>query len=284
LQAMSGQWSPDSLRRGAQFFIRLRNYCNHLSACFPGSSDILPRLIAAFKDASQSSDNATRSAAPFYIGQIYASEGLLHDAILNFKQSIAVDPTNLVYSVHLGAALSAAHQYSEGRTQLLQALQIANTDDEKSWIFGELGYTALLSGQAEEAIGQFQEAIRLGTKDDSYRIGLSRAYWKAGRLADARQVLAEVVRKAPDRSDARLYLGLLLSEQGDLSEAISAFKEAVSLAPRNIDYRLTLADALVRHGFEAEATNEFKAVLRLDPGNVPAQQYLSRFSDPANNR
>jgi tetratricopeptide (TPR) repeat protein len=278
LQAMKGQWLPEDLRSGAQFFIKLRKDCEHLPNCMSTTSELTHIVFDVFENASQSTITSTKTAALFYLGQIYSSEGLLDEAISSYSQAVAVEPDNVVYRVHLGSILGAARRYEEGNAQLLKALQFANTDDEKSWVFGELGYVALSADQVQEAIGQFEKSVRLGTKDDSYRVGLGRAYWKAERLADALQTFTEVVHIAPKRSEAWMYLGMFLSEQANWDEAVSALSQAVDLMPQNVSYRLALANALVNNGSESEATRQFQTILDLDPNNADALYYLSHIS------
>ncbi len=100
--------------------------------------------------------------------------------------------------------------------------------------------------QIAEAIGQFQEAIRLKPNFAEAHNNLGNALNLNGQITEAINQYREAVRLKPDYPDARLSLALALQHQGQTADAIAQYREALRVNPDYIDAANNLA-WLLRH-------------------------------------
>jgi len=272
--AESASWSDDKFRDVSRLYIDLLKHCQYSASCFEEDTQLREKVVSYFVSASRSNQPKIRAAAHFALGQVYSTEGALELAISNYRMAVLNDPSNLKYRVHLGAALCSAGQYEMAELELLEALRRANTDKDKAWIFGQMGYLYLLSGQNQKAVQSFEASVKVDTSDSSYLVGLSRAYWNAGRAEDAIRTLDEVIRAEPRQAAAWIYLGIFYREQQDWDHAIPMLRTAVDLEPRNTAYRFELAYTLDLAGQKTEAAKQYQLILDQDPMNENVQRLL----------
>jgi tetratricopeptide (TPR) repeat protein len=122
-------------------------------------------------------------------------------------------------------------------------------------------------GRANEAIAQFEEAVRIdpGFAEAHSNLGntLSRV---PGRMADALAQCQEAVRLLPTYAKARNNLGNALARTpGRLAEGIVQFEEALRLDPGYADAHNNLGNALDSLGRTAEAIPHFEEAIRIRP-------------------
>ena len=99
------------------------------------------------------------------------------------------------------------------------------------------GTELLESGDFSAATIPLEKASRLEPDKTSIREALGRAYFRAGRYADAREEFAAVVERSPVNDFAHFCLGRALEKTGRRDEARRHLKLAVGLRPGRKDYR-----------------------------------------------
>jgi tetratricopeptide (TPR) repeat protein len=137
------------------------------------------------------------------LGQAYDGVGDTENAVANFKQSIAIDPTMFESLNNLGTTYFRINDYEGAEKQFLAALHLKPQAVETRFNLG-LCYQRL--GRHPEAAREFELALQ-GAPEDAeahYQLGLS--YEKLGRAGDA---IGELQR------------GLSQSKSQDLSDKIS---------------------------------------------------------------
>ena len=79
--------------------------------------------------------------------------------------------------------------------------------------YNNLGHALLKKGQIDEAIRQYQEAIRLKPDDADAHNNLGVALGQKGQIDEAIRQFQEALRLNPDHADAHYNLGAALGKQ-----------------------------------------------------------------------
>jgi Flp pilus assembly protein TadD len=146
-----------------------------------------------------------------------------------------------------------------------------------NWFAHKAYGTFLLSrGRNDDAISQFQAAIRLRPDDAEACNNLGLALLNQGRTGEAAGQFQAAIRFNPDNSEARHNLGNVLLDQGQTDEAILQFREALRLKPDDAEVRNNLGIALASKGQLDEAIGQFKEALRLKPDDAETRTNLAR--------
>lgn len=116
-----------------------------------------------------------------------------------------------------------------------------------SWIaYSNLGNALVRRGKTDEAIGQFQEAIRLKPDLVEAYTSLAVVLGMKGELGAASEMLQEAIRLKPDYAEAHYDLGIALERGGQPDAAIRQFQEAIRLKPGFVAAQRGLGHALRR--------------------------------------
>jgi predicted O-linked N-acetylglucosamine transferase (SPINDLY family) len=133
------------------------------------------------------------------------------------------------------------------------------------------GMTALLVGQAAEAVPLLTHALELKPKSVPTALGLGVAQVACGQAAAAEPVLRRVVREQPKLADAWHYLALAIESQGRFAEAIEARQQATKLNPKFAPGWTALGALLSSVGRQAEALRCFTKARQLAPQDAQAR-------------
>jgi tetratricopeptide (TPR) repeat protein len=161
----------------------------------------------------------------------YLSQNKTHDAIGALRKSLDLNPYYVDARNDLGAALLLAGQREEGKKELIRAYDDAmnptpevtsrnlgraylsekNYDRALSWFRksvqrnkrypdGQLGVadTLIAMGKVEDAVAHLESAVIATGDHADIVLALGEAYYRAGRFADARRRLEQVVQKSKD--------------------------------------------------------------------------------------
>jgi len=264
----SVQWSGDRVRVNAQLLdarndrhLWAQTYDRELSHVFAIQSEIAQAIAEQLQAKLSPSEKKSIERHP-------TSDLTAFDLYSRAK--------NLLLETHLG---------SEGRTSLLQAVellneavvrdpsffdaycQLANAHD--AIYFGGYEHTPARLALAERAI---QEAFRL--RPDSGEAHLARAlnlYWGYLDYDGALTELEIVRRTQPNDSRVFEWLGTIQRRQGHWEESTQNMERAIELDPRNLEWlkQLTLSYEFLRRHTEARLTLD--RVLAIAPNDAPTK-------------
>ena len=143
------------------------------------------------------------------------------------------------------------------------------------------GFTLLLDGHYEEAIGELKRAADSDplaeTTGAADPVVLASAALRQGRLAVALRTLEDTASTAPDRSEAHRLLGVAYWADGQYNRSIAQLNTATRLASDDERSRLALADVLIEAGRAAEAEQSLKETVQVIPDSGAAHYRLGQI-------
>jgi serine/threonine-protein kinase len=146
-------------------------------------------------------------------------EGLVHA-----RRAVELDPLSLIINLILGRNLYCLRRYDQAIDQYRKTVEL---DTNWPWGYYEIGVVLEVQGQWEEAISEYQVALRLANEKFVIMGDLGRCYARAGRREDALEalrVLREYSKKgyAVSFSIADVYYGL-----GDMDQVFSWYDKVI---------------------------------------------------------
>ena len=140
--------------------------------------------------------------------------------------------------------------------------------------YNNLGVALLKNGLTEEAIEQFQTALRIkpAYADAHYNLGYSLS--KLGKLEEGIYYLEQSLRIDSSNRKALNNLGVALALQGRYEEAVKKFVAALKLNPNDADLHNNLGFALKKTGNSEAAVHHYVQALKLDSRHADAHNNL----------
>ena len=137
-----------------------------------------------------------------------------------------------------------------------------------------LGVTLMRLGKVQEAIGHYEQAVRLKPDYADAHDNLGVALEQAGRGQEAIGHYEQALRIKPDYADAHYNLGNALLRAGKVPEAIGHYEQALRIKPDYAEAHDNLGSALVQAGKVPEAIGHYEQALRIKPDYADAQYNL----------
>jgi len=141
-------------------------------------------------------------------------------------------------------------------------------------IHTDLGVALDKLGRQREAIDQYEQALRIKPDDATTHTDLGAAFAEIGKLQEAIEEDEEALRLKPDYAQAHYNMGLALVQLDRLTEAMGHWEQALRLNPDYVEAHYNLALALCRAGRIPEGIGHFEQALRLNPDDVEAHYNL----------
>jgi Flp pilus assembly protein TadD len=155
---------------------------------------------------------------------------------------------------HYRKALGPGSDSPFGRDELLTS--VAHTG---------LGSILMEQGKRDDAIAEWNEAIRINPLDVGVHNNLGAALSMKGRTEEAVLHYQEALRLDPDHADVHNNLGVALEQTGRIDQALVHYEAAARLAPDHAEAQNNVARALVRRGRRAEAVEHYHKAVTLKP-------------------
>ncbi|MBF0190509.1 MAG: tetratricopeptide repeat protein [Magnetococcales bacterium] len=141
------------------------------------------------------------------------------------------------------------------------------------------GLARLAAGQPEQALINFNHALRLAPDDWMTLRDRGVVLLGLGRMAEAEGDFQRVARLDPDQAWNHFNRGVVLARNGRVAEAAEAWREFVRVRGKNA--REWLAQMVARPGGDPEARKVFEAMERADPVGESVVSAGSTPSPPA---
>jgi tetratricopeptide (TPR) repeat protein len=195
------------------------------------------------------------------LGLALARKGRTVEAILNFREAIAIKPDQPELHYHLGDALAVDGRVDEAILNYQEALLL---DPDYAAARKHLGFLLATRGRTDEPGNRYPEA--------HYELGNALA--ECGRLDEAAAHYQAALAIRPDFAEAHNNLGILLAECGQLDQAIAHYQAALRSAPDSAKAHNNLGNALVRLGRIEEAAAHYRKALEIQPDDADARRNL----------
>jgi len=176
---------------------------------------------AEFKRALELDPNC--APAHFWYGELLMYFGRSEESIREMKRALELDPVSLVINTILGSAYLMARQFDQAIAQLHQTLEM---DPNFALAHLELGNAYFAKLQFSDGIGELKKARRL-SGDAVMMVGtLGVAYARAGKLEEAKGILAELTARSQKQHVSSYWIGRVFGAIGDVNKLFELWDRA----------------------------------------------------------
>lgn len=137
-----------------------------------------------------------------------------------------------------------------------------------------LGMLLVARGQIDEAIGHYEQALKIKPDHARAHNNLGMAYAGREQFETAIVHYSRALDFNPRYAEAHNNLGLALMSLQKIGEAIAHFENAAKLKRNYTDAHINLANALARSGRMDAAISHYQKALKINPDNTAARNNL----------
>jgi tetratricopeptide (TPR) repeat protein len=163
---------------------------------------------------------------------------------------------------NLGNAFAMERKFQDAIGQFEQALRL-NPNDVNVPV--NMANALLYAGRFEEAIGYYEKALRIDPDNPYAHYNLGVALVNTGRPARAIEYFEQALRINPDYAEAHVILGSVLYDQGKAPEAIEHWEKALKINPSFVEAHYNLANAFLQGGRLEDAIEHYEQALKINP-------------------
>ncbi len=212
------------------------------------------------------------------LGEVLGSMGRVDEAVAALHDAIRIN-RNWNNFFMLGTVQYRAGRYPEAAAAFRQA---ADATSNNAAPFLMLGASYYVLGDIQQAIGNYEHAVRLGPTPAAYA-NLGLAYYEFGKFEDARRSYEESLRLDPRNALNHRNIADVLRRLGREREARPEYGRAIELAaaqlavnPRDVRTISLVAVCEVKLGQGAAAERHAAEAMALEPTN---RQVLQRSAE-----
>lgn len=191
------------------------------------------------------------AAGWMWLGIVELAQNQADAAASALDKAASLDPTNMDILYHRGRAHLLVSKESYSAMFKL---------DPDSWRVHEvLGQADAEAFRADDAIGEFQFAVRAAPREPGLHEELGDAYWTAGKLQDADDAYAEEAKIDPTNAVALYKLGSLrVTRRGDAASGVQSLERSLVLDPSISDAHYYLGKGEAQLGQNDLAIEQFR--------------------------
>jgi tetratricopeptide (TPR) repeat protein len=192
------------------------------------------------------------------------------------QELIALDPSNPAYVIDLANQLAISNRLPEAEATFKTALE--EHPDSDALVSG---YAAFLVSKksVDEAIAEIKALTKKGQQAAKYKLLLEQLYLRAGKLDEAKALMADLEKNGPNLSDrllAKVALARIAFLTGDKQGALAKLGDVLKEDPKNeAAVLLRSAISLDDAKFDS-AINDARTVLHSDMNSVGALTVLAK--------
>lgn len=212
----------------------------------------IEELRSAIRLASR--DERSRIA----LARVLASSGRDAEAERLLLETVELLPDSTLAHWWLGWGYERLNRFADARRAYERAA--AGVVAGRSQVYAMLGRLASSAADVEGSIAAFRRAVDVNPDDPILHEYLAGALLQQGRADEALAEFDAALRIDSKHARAHAGVGRIHLDAGRYEEAVTALRRAVDLLPNDVDARYALATALMRMGKTREAAGEFERV------------------------
>ncbi len=155
--------------------------------------------------------------------------------------------------------------------KIQKILERRNSPDEVDTCL-KLGNVYANSGRLEDALKEYEKAIKVRPNNARLYCAMGNAYQRRGEIDEAEKAYRKAIGISPQYLKAHESLAWVYEKKGEKEKAIKSIKEAVKISPKNPDRLIKLGKALLNTGRREEAKEAFDQAVKIDPDSAAGRR------------
>jgi tetratricopeptide (TPR) repeat protein/peroxiredoxin len=210
-------------------------------------------------------------------GSVFFQRGYMDQAEASFRIALRDDPSSAEALYGIGSVYLDQQKTAEARESFEGALKLrAGYPDTLANSWNNLGLLAAREGRTGEAIGNFQEALKLSPDHIIALDNLGSAYRQQKRWEDARKTYDRALALRPSDAEANYGLGMVYAQNDDTARAFDSLQKALKLRPAYPEALNNLGILYLRTQRRDEAVASFEQCISLAPAFDQSYLNLAR--------
>jgi tetratricopeptide (TPR) repeat protein len=210
-------------------------------------------------------------------GSVFFQRGYMDQAEASFRIALRDDPSSAEALYGIGSVYLDQQKAAGARESFERALKLrASYPDTLANSWNNLGLLAAREGRTGEAIGYFQEAIKLSPDHLIALANLGSSYRQQKRWEDARKTYERALQVNPNDAEANYGLGMVFAQNDDTARAYDSLQRALKLRPAYPEALNNLGILYLRTQRRDEAVASFEECIRVAPAFDQSYLNLAR--------
>ncbi|MGA2353649.1 MAG: tetratricopeptide repeat protein, partial [Terriglobales bacterium] len=210
-------------------------------------------------------------------GSVFFQRGYMEQAAASFQTALCDDPQSAEALYGIGSVYLDQQKTAEARESFERALKLRATyPDTPANSWNNLGLLAAREGHTDEAIRDFQQALKLSPDHMIALVNLGSAYRQQKRWDDARKTYEHALEINANDAEANYGLGMVFAQNNDTARAFDSLQRALQLRPLYPEALNNLGILYLRTDRRDQAVTTFEQCIRLAPTFDQAYLNLAR--------
>jgi tetratricopeptide (TPR) repeat protein/peroxiredoxin len=210
-------------------------------------------------------------------GSVFFQREYFDQAEVWFRLALRDDPSSAEALYGLGSVYLKQNKRAEARDSFEQATKLqANYPETLPNAWNNLGLIATQEGHTEEAIRDFQEALRVSPDHLIALDNLGNAYRQLKQWDEAYKALQRALAVSPQDPEANYSVGMVYAQTNDNEHAYEYLQKALKLRPGYPEALNNLGVLYLRTGRRDEAVASFEECIRVEPAFDQAYLNLAK--------
>jgi len=211
------------------------------------------------------------------LGSVFFARGYLEQAEAQFQLALRDDPSSAEAHYGLGSVYLKQQNAAAARESFERAVNLnASYPGTRPNAWNNLGLLATREGRISDAIGYFQEALRISPDHWIALENLGNAYRQQRRWDEARDALERAVFLKPEDAEANYSVAMIYAQTGDTARAQEHLQKALQLRPEYPEALNNLGVLYLRTERRDLAVTQFEKAIRVAPDFDQAYLNLAR--------